>query len=512
MMPNSSGAVSDDASSGSGSSHGGGGGGNGSVTLKKGPWTAAEDAILIEYVRKHGEGNWNAVQKNSGLSRCGKSCRLRWANHLRPNLKKGSFSPEEERLILELHAKLGNKWARMAAQLPGRTDNEIKNYWNTRVKRRQRAGLPLYPQDIQKQASSFHLHQNNHHHQNRPSQSSSPSMQLTSSQQPKTGFITPLALFDSMNYSTPTSLLSQHNNSYNMNSSINASIHNLKRFRGGNNVGSFNHYSSRTPTLPSSGSLYTTTNNNNNNNYSSQLLPAPNFQFDTNGYDFNSQTLLQNCFESNGLMNPGSTFSIKQELPSSQISQAAANAHASDNKISLAFTRSNSNSGLLEDLLQEAEAMGGREHARKEGLIQSQDEKRRELDDFLNNNPPPSGSVFNDKAATPRLGSGSQWDDSSSNHSSAGVEIKKEATIEMNHSVEDDDLSSLLNILPSTMMVSDLYNEGAETSNGQSSVTDEDMGLDMQHHLPSTSAAATTSALDNDWTLGVWNNLPGMSC
>ena len=84
--------------------------------LKKGPWTAGEDAILVDYVKKYGEGNWNAVQRNTGLSRCGKSCRLRWANHLRPNLKKGSFSPDEERLILELHSKMGNKWARMAAQ------------------------------------------------------------------------------------------------------------------------------------------------------------------------------------------------------------------------------------------------------------------------------------------------------------------------------------------------------------------------------------------------------------
>lgn len=94
-----------------------GSGGEGGVQLKKGPWTAAEDAILTEYVRKHGEGNWNAVQRNTGLARCGKSCRLRWANHLRPNLKKGAFSPEEERLIVELHAQLGNKWARMAAQV-----------------------------------------------------------------------------------------------------------------------------------------------------------------------------------------------------------------------------------------------------------------------------------------------------------------------------------------------------------------------------------------------------------
>ncbi|GMJ10315.1 hypothetical protein HRI_004700700 [Hibiscus trionum] len=125
------------------------GGGEGGVILKKGPWTAAEDVVLAEYVRTHGEGNWNAVQINTGLARCGKSCRLRWANHLRPNLKKGAFSPEEERIIIELHAKMGNKWARMATQLPGRTDNEIKNYWNTRIKKRQRQGLPLYPPDIQ---------------------------------------------------------------------------------------------------------------------------------------------------------------------------------------------------------------------------------------------------------------------------------------------------------------------------------------------------------------------------
>ncbi|KAH6814844.1 hypothetical protein C2S51_023862 [Perilla frutescens var. frutescens] len=125
-----------------------GGSSNGGVVLKKGPWTSAEDSILVEYVKKHGEGNWNAVQKHTGLARCGKSCRLRWANHLRPNLKKGAFTSEEERLIIELHAKMGNKWARMAAHLPGRTDNEIKNYWNTRIKRRQRAGLPLYPPDL----------------------------------------------------------------------------------------------------------------------------------------------------------------------------------------------------------------------------------------------------------------------------------------------------------------------------------------------------------------------------
>ncbi|XP_054818310.1 transcription factor MYB97-like [Prosopis cineraria] len=145
---------------GVGEGNGGGEGAGGAtaaaeeVVLKKGPWTAAEDAVLIDYVTKHGEGNWNAVQRNTGLARCGKSCRLRWTNHLRPNLKKGAFSPEEEKLILELHAQFGNKWARMATLLPGRTDNEIKNYWNTRVKRRQRQGLPLYSSDSDQTTTS----------------------------------------------------------------------------------------------------------------------------------------------------------------------------------------------------------------------------------------------------------------------------------------------------------------------------------------------------------------------
>ncbi|KAK2354542.1 myb domain protein [Trifolium repens] len=119
-------------------------------SLKKGTWTAEEDEILVEHVKKYGLGNWNAVRKYSGLARCGKSCRLRWANHLRPELKKGEFTDEEKKKVLELHFSMGNKWARMAALMPGRTDNEIKNYWNTRAKRLRRVGLPLYPEEISK--------------------------------------------------------------------------------------------------------------------------------------------------------------------------------------------------------------------------------------------------------------------------------------------------------------------------------------------------------------------------
>ncbi|KAE8671229.1 Transcription repressor MYB4 [Hibiscus syriacus] len=70
--------------------------------------------------------------------RCGKSCRLRWINYLRPDLKRGTFSQEEENLIIELHALLGNRWSQIAAQLPGRTDNEIKNLWNSCLKKKLR--------------------------------------------------------------------------------------------------------------------------------------------------------------------------------------------------------------------------------------------------------------------------------------------------------------------------------------------------------------------------------------
>ncbi|XP_076888391.1 transcription factor MYB17-like [Bidens hawaiensis] len=104
--------------------------------LKRGLWTQDEDELLVDYINKNGHGSWRSLPKLAGLLRCGKSCRLRWTNYLRPDIKRGPFSPEEEKLVIQLHAILGNRWAAIAAQMPGRTDNEIKNLWNTHLRKR----------------------------------------------------------------------------------------------------------------------------------------------------------------------------------------------------------------------------------------------------------------------------------------------------------------------------------------------------------------------------------------
>ncbi|EOA28583.1 hypothetical protein CARUB_v10024801mg [Capsella rubella] len=106
------------------------------VGIKRGRWTAEEDQILSNYIQSNGQGSWRSLPKNAGLKRCGKSCRLRWINYLRSDLKRGNISPEEEELVVKLHSTFGNRWSLIASHLPGRTDNEIKNYWNSHLSRK----------------------------------------------------------------------------------------------------------------------------------------------------------------------------------------------------------------------------------------------------------------------------------------------------------------------------------------------------------------------------------------
>ncbi|MCO5606775.1 hypothetical protein L7F22_060965 [Adiantum nelumboides] len=125
--------------------------------LRKGLWSPEEDEKLIRHITRHGHGCWSSVPKQAGLQRCGKSCRLRWINYLRPDLKRGTFSAMEEKLIIELHALLGNRWSQIASHLPGRTDNEIKNFWNSCIKKKlKQAGIdPATHQPIVKDPMSL---------------------------------------------------------------------------------------------------------------------------------------------------------------------------------------------------------------------------------------------------------------------------------------------------------------------------------------------------------------------
>ncbi|CAK9158807.1 unnamed protein product [Ilex paraguariensis] len=105
--------------------------------VKRGPWSPDEDEALKNYLHTHGTGgNWIALPPKAGLKRCGKSCRLRWLNYLRPDIKHGAFTEEEDNIICNLYSKMGSRWSVIAAQLPGRTDNDVKNHWNTKLKKK----------------------------------------------------------------------------------------------------------------------------------------------------------------------------------------------------------------------------------------------------------------------------------------------------------------------------------------------------------------------------------------
>ncbi|XP_024960847.1 transcription factor MYB97 [Cynara cardunculus var. scolymus] len=478
--------------------------GGGGAILKKGPWTAGEDAVLMEYVKKHGEGNWNAVQRNSGLMRCGKSCRLRWANHLRPNLKKGAFTPEEERQIIELHSKFGNKWARMALHLQGRTDNEIKNYWNTRLKRRLRAGLPIYPVDFQQ----HHHHHRRHHEPSLQNQTLPFSSSSSSSNHANTALnsISPM-LFDPINYgpvfNTPL---------YLPNSQSHFKI--LRDTNGGVSALS----------LPSHSNAQFATSSRSSMPFFNQGFPTANHgmsQIPTTEASFNDVRLFE---------------TVENELPSIQSSFQAITPTCSSNTVNdhmivpsndgdnaiSPYISPPGNSGLLEDVLGESRALlSSSQILSNESMSPEADKGKEKFTHEYSLMEEPENvtleSVFEPRENKPTL------EDSSSGHSSIEIGVKPRSDVFEEINAMDDDFSSWLDF--PTGSLQDWYggSEDASTKKPVDASNRNMVGADNQVEISCSPVATTETDHDHDhdhdhdqehdWTMGscCWNNMPGFS-
>ncbi|CAL5202204.1 unnamed protein product [Lathyrus oleraceus] len=514
-----------------GGSGGGGGGGcnNDDVSLKKGPWTTGEDAILIDYVTKHGEGNWNAVQRNTGLNRCGKSCRLRWANHLRPNLKKGAFSHDEEKLIVELHAQFGNKWARMAALLPGRTDNEIKNYWNTRIKRRQRQGLPLYSDEHDRPntpttpspcvtPTGSNLNNNitpkfeffnQYHHQQQH--------HLQQQQQQQQQHLHPLSPTPTHHHSPLSSPLQhrQQQHSYSPHTFLDTSSSSsqlsftfqrpapllstplrFKRYRSTSNFGLIPN--SMTQNCSSSLNDPSLTSHHHHDSFRFPMQYNSNFP-----HYFHSPLLESDLAVSSSSSSP---FSTKLELPSNQYLRTHSE---QDVKPNIDFNdpnsfQNNNNSIMMGDILMEAQTLASGQNSKKRHYLSLNEENDmfngcQGIDDFtLSSIYWPSNSGIKPKEETPDLSK-----------------------------FMNDEMSTMLTVMPSSTMQSQDWNDNnnnndnindnnaSEVTNVQSSsgvMGDENFGLDIK---PIASLFPLTNTTNNDngnenngcYT---WDNLSGL--
>ncbi|CDP10791.1 unnamed protein product [Coffea canephora] len=467
--------------------------------MKKGPWTANEDALLMEYVRKNGEGNWNAVQRNSGLMRCGKSCRLRWSNHLRPNLKKGAFTQDEEALIVNLHAKFGNKWARMASQLPGRTDNEIKNYWNTRLKRRQRAGLPVYPVDIQPL--------NQYQPQNLQPSPSLVSFITAVDGKPKHS--TPISIFDMFNPTTPPAPTFQNQP---MPSFLSDPSPNFKPAQNKNGIAL---------SLSSVNSLLSLTSaslafNNQGPSPLGASLPMPSLQFNclnfgiANTVPVSHASFAQNDTGSGSSMGLPAIQSLVPETTSSGSDYMIATSSDADDRDEGHDHQglSHGNSGLLEDVIDESQALTRAEKP-KETCLDAEKSQGEFLWDYKLMEDV-GGNVGEESGLNAILDE--PFKDSTPTHSSIGVETTNASSLKSNP--VEDDLFNLLDDIPLPVTMPDWYDGNGNDIDGQcSNWTGGDAGKENHQPEPSYSPVATTPEItDNNWTDGAsyWKNLPGI--
>ncbi|CAN4104775.1 unnamed protein product [Withania somnifera] len=469
-----------------GMKNGGGrsGAGNGQV-LRKGPWTATEDMILKEYVKKHGEGNWNAVQRNSGLMRCGKSCRLRWANHLRPNLKKGAISLEEEKIIIELHARLGNKWARMAAQ------------------RRQRAGLPIYPQEVQSQSQ-----QENNQPQSLVSSPFDP-RRATFNNPPS------LSLVDLFN---PSTMKPPITHQFSLNSNI--------IFRDPPKGLPFTPPSSMRNSQFSSLSTY---EHNNNFGYGmSNSMPMPSFQQENYpNFSLTTRPFMGIPWNQNELISSMDINSVY--YPSGQSSTPAITASSSENtgsnfgssdtnNYAKVVGLSRGNSGLLEDLLEESQTLGRNVKIEDNNFLdvkgKNDNHKGKSLWEEYGLVELKAG-VHQDEAILTEesvysfahgvdvtLNNNSQISNPDPN-ASPGIFLKKEGSLQEINQV-DEDIMCLLDSFPLAAIVPSWDDQ----KNNSNIATDDHKAEDSSK--TQVAIKTTSGPKMHDWELGgcCWNNMP----